>query len=290
MSGRPVKVAVAPLNLHVKDFTSDFRKPFDVDLDGVLNRRGTFKVTGPVVIDPLKATLHVTTRRLDFAFADPYVTKALNATIKSGSFTNNGIVTAAMVRDDLHLSYRGDATIGNVRTLDKLTGDEFVRWNSLSFNSIDFGLGQGRAESSRRGDRADGFLCANHPQRQRPLEPERSHFQPLAGAQIADPRADRNGGRSHSAWSTGGDSNAHRHSDPDRGGLRRFERRDCDRRIDRRRGAIQPACGRDGQPGRSADNRAQAAWRRRRARQDHATAAATLTIRTFSSSRTTAPI
>ena len=144
MSGRPVKLAVAPLNLHVKDFTSDFHKPFDVDLDGVLNRRGTFKVTGPVVIDPLKATLHVTTRRLDFAFADPYVTKALNATIKSGSFTNNGVVAAAMVRDDLHLSYRGDATIGNVRTLDKLTGDEFVRWNSLSFNSIDFGLGQGQ--------------------------------------------------------------------------------------------------------------------------------------------------
>jgi hypothetical protein len=143
MSGRPVKLAVAPLNLHVKDFTSDFHKPFDVDLDGVLNRRGTFKVTGPVVIDPLKATVHVTTRRLDFAFADPYVTKGLNATIKSGSFTNNGVVSAAMVRNDLHLSYRGDATIGNVRTLDKLTGDEFVRWNSLSFNSIDFGLGQG---------------------------------------------------------------------------------------------------------------------------------------------------
>jgi uncharacterized protein involved in outer membrane biogenesis len=144
MPARPVKVSLTPLNLHVKDFTSDFRKPFDLELDGVVNRRGSLKVEGPVVISPLKATVRVTTRRLDLSMADSYLPKDLNATFKSGSITNNGVVTAAMVRNDLHLSYRGDATIGNVRMLDKLTGDDFVRWNSLSFDRIDFGLGEGK--------------------------------------------------------------------------------------------------------------------------------------------------
>jgi hypothetical protein len=144
MPARPVKVSLTPLNLHVKDFTSDFRQPFDIELDGVVNRRGSLKVEGPIVIAPLKATVHVTTRRLDLSMADSYLPKDLNATFKSGSLTNNGIVSAAMVRDDLHLSYRGDATVGNVRMLDKLTGDDFVRWNSLSFDRIDFGLGEGK--------------------------------------------------------------------------------------------------------------------------------------------------
>ena len=70
---QPVKAAVAPLNLHLKDVSSDFKKPFAVDVDGTLNRKGTFKVTGTAAIAPLKADLRVATKRLDLAFADPYV-------------------------------------------------------------------------------------------------------------------------------------------------------------------------------------------------------------------------
>jgi len=143
---KPIKAAIVPLNLHVKNFTSDFHQPFDVDLDGVLNRRGNFRFNGPVVLAPLKATLHVNTRRLDLAFADALATKNLNATFKSAMLTTIGVASAATVRDKLHLGYRGDATIGNVRMLDKLTGEDFVRWNSLSFNRIDFALGEGRPQ------------------------------------------------------------------------------------------------------------------------------------------------
>jgi uncharacterized protein involved in outer membrane biogenesis len=145
-ASKPIKATIAPLNLHVKNFTSDFHQPFDVDLDGVLNRRGNFRFNGPVVLAPLTATLHVNTRRLDLAFAEALATKDLNATIKTAMLTTTGVASAATVRDKLHLGYRGDATIGNVRMLDKLTGDDFVRWNSLSFNRIDFALGEGRPQ------------------------------------------------------------------------------------------------------------------------------------------------
>ncbi len=70
---KPVTVAVAPLNLHLKDVTSNFTKPFGVDIDGTLNRKGTFKVTGTAAIAPLKADLRVGTKRLDLTFADPYI-------------------------------------------------------------------------------------------------------------------------------------------------------------------------------------------------------------------------
>jgi hypothetical protein len=143
MAPRPIKATITPFNVVVKNFTQDLTKPFNLETDGTLNRRGTFKIEGPVVIDPLKATLRVTTRKLDLAFADPYATKDLNATLKSGNLTISGVASAANVRDKLRISYRGDATIGNVRLLDKLTGDDFVRWNSVSFSRIDFGLGEG---------------------------------------------------------------------------------------------------------------------------------------------------
>jgi len=144
LPARPVKASISPLNLNVKNVTNDFHKPIAVELDGVLNRRGSFKFDGPVVILPLKADLKVNTKRLDLAVANSYLPTDLNATIKSALLTTSGVANAAMVRDNLRLTYRGNATLGNVRMLDKVTGDDFVRWNSLSFDKIDFGLGRGQ--------------------------------------------------------------------------------------------------------------------------------------------------
>ncbi len=140
---QPVKAAVAPLNLHLKDVSSDFSKPFAVDVDGTLNRKGTFKVTGTAAIAPLKADLRVATKRLDLAFADPYVSSRLNATITSANLTMDGAVGLEQARNDFLVSYRGDASLGSVRMLDKLTNDLFFRMNALNANKIDFALGKG---------------------------------------------------------------------------------------------------------------------------------------------------
>lgn len=140
---RPVKLAVAPLNLHLKDVSSDFDKPFAVDLDGAINGKGTFKVTGTAALAPLKADLRVATRRVDLAGLDPYLSSRLNATIKSAALTMGGAVAVANERKELRVSYRGDATLGNVRVLDKLTNDNFLNWNAFSASRIDFNLGSG---------------------------------------------------------------------------------------------------------------------------------------------------
>jgi hypothetical protein len=139
---RPVKLAVAPLNIHLKDLSSDLSKPFTVDLDAIVNQKGNLKVTGTTAVDPLKANLRVITRRLDLAFADPYLAKQLNASIKNAELTMNGAVGLAKARENVQVGYRGDATLGNVRMLDRLTGDNFVRWSALSITRIDAGLGR----------------------------------------------------------------------------------------------------------------------------------------------------
>ena len=140
---RAVKIALSPLNIHLKDVTSDFAKPFGVDLDAALNRRGTIKVTGTAAIAPLKANLRVVTQRLDLSPADPYVSSHLNATIKSALLTMNGAVGLAQERKDFRITYRGDVTLGDLATLDKLTGEPFLRWRALSVSRIDADLGAG---------------------------------------------------------------------------------------------------------------------------------------------------
>ena len=123
--------------------TSDFAKPFGIDIDGTLNRKGTFKVTGSAAIAPLKADLRVATKRLDLTFADPYVSSRLNAVITSANLTMDGAVGLAQVRKDFLVSYKGDASLGSIRMLDKLTNDLFFRMAALNVNRIDFAMGKG---------------------------------------------------------------------------------------------------------------------------------------------------
>src|SRR5216683_696729 len=140
---RVVNLALAPLNLHLKDLSSDLGKPITLELDGTLNHKGTFKITGTAPPAPLKANVRVVTKRLDLAMMDPYVTSQLNATITNAALSMNAALDIATVRNNLRVNYRGDATLGSVRLLDKLTNDSFMRWNALSASRINVEIGAG---------------------------------------------------------------------------------------------------------------------------------------------------
>ena len=143
MMPRKVAMAVVPLNLHLKNVSNDLAKPITVDLDGILNRKGSFKVTGTAAPTPLKLNLRVVTRRLDLAPFDPYFTSHLNTKIASAALTMNGAVGVSNERKVMRVSYRGDAALGSVKMLDKVTNNSFLRWNSFSANGINFSLGSG---------------------------------------------------------------------------------------------------------------------------------------------------
>src|SRR5208282_2477224 len=49
----------------------------------------------------------------------------------------------AQVSKDFLVSYKGDASLGSVRMLDKVTNDLFFRMAALNVNRIDFALGKG---------------------------------------------------------------------------------------------------------------------------------------------------
>lgn len=134
---------LAPFNVHLKNVGSDFAKPITIELDGKVNRRGAFKIAGDAAISPLKVRLRIITRRIDLAIANTLVSSRLNATIKNAALSINGVLDAAKPRDKLLLAFRGDALVGGVRLLDKVTNESFLVWNSFAARRIDFRLGTG---------------------------------------------------------------------------------------------------------------------------------------------------
>jgi uncharacterized protein involved in outer membrane biogenesis len=140
---RRIELAVAPLQLHLKDLSSDWSAPIGLELDGTLNRQGRVTVAGTAVLAPLQAELRIATHEIDLVALDPYVSDTLNATMSSAALTMNGALALNTARDELHISYQGDATLGNVHLLDRVTSDSILRWNSCRASRIDAEIGSG---------------------------------------------------------------------------------------------------------------------------------------------------
>jgi hypothetical protein len=140
---QPVTLEVADLNLHVKDVSNDFAKPLTLDLAGTLNKKGSFNVSGTATPNPLTAKLKVATDHLDLAALDPYVSGKLNATIARAALMMKGDLALDNAHKQLRINYKGDAGLGDVRVLDKLTGDSFANWKALNVTRINFNMGSG---------------------------------------------------------------------------------------------------------------------------------------------------
>ena len=140
---RAVHAQFAPLNIHLKDVSSDFARPIGVQIDGVHNQHGTFKIDGNAAIDPLNADLRVETGNVDLAAAYNYVSTKLNSRLTSAELTMDGQAGIAKVNKDYHVTYRGDLALNNFNAIDKVTGDNFVDWQSLSIRGVDAVVGEG---------------------------------------------------------------------------------------------------------------------------------------------------
>ncbi|BEH32589.1 hypothetical protein GTC054_38050 [Burkholderia pseudomallei] len=64
---RPVKLAIAPLALNVRQISEDLSKPLPVRLTATLNRKGSLELSGNVTAQPLKVGLKLNGNRLDAA-------------------------------------------------------------------------------------------------------------------------------------------------------------------------------------------------------------------------------
>ncbi|QGZ63710.1 DUF748 domain-containing protein [Paraburkholderia acidisoli] len=132
---RPVKLAIAPLDLKVQQISDDLHHALPIDLKATVNRKGTLALNGNVNPTPLKAQLKIDANRLDAAAFEPYFGKSLNAVIASALLNMNGQLAVEQDKA-FKANYRGDAALVDVRMLDKATSAQFAGWRSLALSNL----------------------------------------------------------------------------------------------------------------------------------------------------------
>ncbi|UPG87299.1 DUF748 domain-containing protein [Luteibacter aegosomatis] len=143
----------------IDGLSDDMKKPLALHLEGSLGK-GTFAVTGPVTPSPLDADLTVKASRIDIAPLQSLVTVPLNVRVASGLLSMEGRIRYAdRGNAAARIAYRGQATLGRVRVLDKVTEADFLSWRSLSASDMTVQVGEAAPRASIGGLALDDFYA-----------------------------------------------------------------------------------------------------------------------------------
>lgn len=137
---RPVSTQITAMKGHLDGLSDKLGEARPFALTGTIDR-GSFDASGTLRPAPLGAELKLTTRNLDIARFEPYLSVPLNVTIASARLTSDGQLSYDARGRRPSLRYRGNTALERVRVQDKLTGDDFLRWRTLTASRLDAEIG-----------------------------------------------------------------------------------------------------------------------------------------------------
>ena len=137
-TARPVVTRVAPLSLTLQDVSTVPGKTGRVELQAGVNKIGQIKIKGSASMAPLSAVLALDLKAVDLLPLQSYFTDQVNLLVTRAELSAKGSLTLDQKSGGrLTGGYKGDLTVGNLATIDKQSGNDFLRWKSLYFGAVD---------------------------------------------------------------------------------------------------------------------------------------------------------
>ena len=155
---RPTSLLIEALNGNIEELGDKLDQPRRVKLEGRIGK-GSFATAGTLQPLPAVADLQLTTKRLDIAGFVPYASVPLNVDVTSARLSSDGKLHYDGRHSEPRFDYMGNAAFERVRMQDKLTGDDFMRWRSLSGSRIDLRYGHGTPRVHLGGLVLDAFYA-----------------------------------------------------------------------------------------------------------------------------------
>ncbi|MGE6793545.1 DUF748 domain-containing protein [Pseudomonas guineae] len=145
-TGPDVNIDLAPLNLDLSNFDSFGTSPFTIKLDTGVNKTGRIKANGQLQLSPTTAKLNVVTQDIDLRLAQAYLSPYVHLELRSGKLGSDLAVDLQSV-EPLAFSIGGHAEIKQLHTLDTLKNRDFLKWQQVLVEGLDYQHGQGLAIS-----------------------------------------------------------------------------------------------------------------------------------------------
>ena len=140
MTPEPVTLIAQNLKLRGENISTAKNNKGKLSLSFLLNEKGTISTTGVISIDPLSANLKTELKGIEVAPLQPYFTEKVRITVTGGAISTAGnFLLNTTDKKELKVTYRGEASLINFSSIDKLEGQDFLKWESLSLSDLNAG-------------------------------------------------------------------------------------------------------------------------------------------------------
>ena len=137
----PVELQLNNLELTLEDFSLLKNAKSRLSLSFLLDKKGAVSIQGPVSVEPLSGDLDVMVKAFAIPMFQSYFTEKMAIYITGGDISSSGkLVFTKADKKDLSAAFSGNLLISDFASIDKLQGEDFLKWKALSFNSMRAGL------------------------------------------------------------------------------------------------------------------------------------------------------
>jgi uncharacterized protein involved in outer membrane biogenesis len=133
----PVTMVAQNLKLKGENLSTAKNSKGKLSLSLLLNEKGAISTTGTIGMDPLIADFKTELKSIEIAPFQSYFTDKVKITVTNGAISTGGnLMLATTDNKEFKVTYKGEASLTNFSSIDKLNGEDFLKWESLSFNDL----------------------------------------------------------------------------------------------------------------------------------------------------------
>jgi len=137
----PVSLQLSDVNFSLAKFSTSKGMQLPVSLDMRVNQRGSIKLSGNSILEPFSSHFKLAVEQVDIADFQPYINQFARLDFISGNLNTHGQLSLAQEKQGgLQFKYKGNVTIAKLHTRDQILNQDFLKWQQLKFNHIDFNL------------------------------------------------------------------------------------------------------------------------------------------------------
>lgn len=135
---KPAVTLASPVAVMVTELSNASGNKGTFDMQATVNKSGSASVKGIVGLAPARADLEVDMRGVDILAFQPYVADYINLVLRHASLSALGTLQVTQGSDGgLKSRFTGDMSFDDVATVDRVSGNDFLRWKRLAFTGVD---------------------------------------------------------------------------------------------------------------------------------------------------------
>jgi hypothetical protein len=141
VNSRPARLDLSDITLDAKNISNVPGTNLTAELSLRWNTNGSIKTATTASFLPPTADIQLDLDQLDLGTLDPYLEPKLNLYILGSKVGLHGKISLRTPNNELpQVTFHGDASLDDFHTVDGVMAEDLVKWDSISFKSIDANL------------------------------------------------------------------------------------------------------------------------------------------------------